>query len=739
MAEQNRNLTHASPSGCRIGIDVGGTFTDFVLVDDDTGATTVFKEPSVPQDPSASVARGLPTLLARAGRRPQDVARIVHGTTIALNAIIQRRGASLGLVVSEGMRGVLEIGRSQMPSAFSYLVPKEDVLVKRRLIRAVSTRILANGDVLCHADDVELDAVADVFRRAGVQAVCVLLLHAWHRPDVEADVAQHLAKRLPGIAVTASAGVWPQQREYERGLIALMNAYVQPMMSAYLQQLAQRVQNLGIVAPIYVTANNGGTLSLATAAQRPIDTVLSGPASGVVAAAHCARTAAAQEIITVDMGGTSADMSIITEGEPETTHRTHIGGMPLIVPVVNISAIGAGGGSIVWVDAHGVLKVGPLSAGADPGPVCYGKGGLEPTVTDCYLVAGFLNPQRFAGGRMRLDAAAAYRALDAIGAKMGLPVDAQRAPRAAEAALRVTTAVMTAEMAKSIAQRGFDLRRFTLLPYGGAGPTQANLIADDVGLSRILIPSWPGTFCALGATMADLKRDYVRSVSVALSQGDAQDEAAAESISVILRALAQEAHQWIVGESAMLQRHDLAVSLDMRYRGQAFDLPVPCAWDGRVLDASAAIEGFHREHKRFYHFRDEQAVVEVTTIRLRITGYVDHGSQRTPHSCRQGPARPSAFGTEGSPEGGRRNPDDRPAPASASIAPAAAQDAQDVHMLYWNGAAHPAKVLARQDLPVGSRLDGPAILAQEDTTVVVLPGWHVQVDGAGNLLIEKSA
>ncbi|MCW5720992.1 MAG: hydantoinase/oxoprolinase family protein [Devosia sp.] len=694
---EHSNIKSAAASGCRIGIDVGGTFTDFVLADTATGLITIFKEPSVPKDPSASVERGLPKLLERAGCRPEDVRLIVHGTTIGLNAVIQRRGSRMGLVVSRGMRGILEIGRSQMPNAFSYLVPKEEALVKRRLILETGARILEDGSIESEASEAELDEIAASFRAAGVEAVGVLLMHAYRRPDVELDLAERLKARLPGVEVAASAAIWPEQREYERGLVTLMNAYVQPIMSSYLDRLDRRVKGLGITAPIYITANNGGTLSLATAAERPIDTLLSGPASGVVAASVSARASDIDQVVTVDMGGTSADMSVIIAGEPEMTNNTHIGDFPIILPVVNVSAIGAGGGSIVWVDDYGVLKIGPASAGADPGPVCYGRGGTEPTVTDCYLVSGFIDPDRFVGGRMRLDIEAARTALDRIGAQIGLSESPDRPARAAEAALRVTTAVMTAEMTKGIAQRGQDLRAFTLLPFGGAGPTQANLIADTAGLSRMIVPARPGTLCALGAIMADVKRDYVRSAFFDLTT----DGTAGPRIAAQVKQLAEEAGSWIKGEGELLTGHVFSVSFDMRYHGQAFDLPVSVAWADADIDVAAAVEDFHRTHERLYHFRDLEASVEITTIRLRVTGHVE-------------PLR------------------------SAAVRPSTAQKTPHTRELYWKDAAHSATVIARDSLAVGDVFQGPTILEQEDTTVVVLPGWHGRVDPAGNLIVEKS-
>lgn len=693
-------LPEILPVGCRIGIDVGGTFTDFVLADAETGRITIYKEPSVPHDPSASVERGLPHLLERAGRKPEDVQLIVHGTTIGLNAIIQRRGARMGLIVSKGMRGVLEIGRSQMPNAYSYLVPKEEPLVRRRLILEADIRILEDGTVEGDVSDDDVSAIADKFRAAGVEAVAVLLVHGYRRPEVERDLADKLRAKIPGLAVTAAATVWPEQREYERGMIALMNAYVQPVMSNYLGRLEQRVKALGVSAPIYITANNGGTLNLATAAERPIDTLLSGPASGVVAAAVSARVSGVGEIVTVDMGGTSADMSVITSGEPETTNRTHIADFPIMLPVVNVSAIGAGGGSIVWVDPHGVLKIGPASAGADPGPVAYGRGGAEPTVTDCFLVSGFIDAERFAGGRMKLDINAARRALDRIGERIGLPEGDERPARAAEAALRVTTAVMVAEMAKGIAQRGLDLRSFTLLPFGGAGPTQANLIAEEAGVKRMIVPSHPGTLCALGAIMADVKRDYVRTRLLDLmNDPEAAATTAAESISE----MARDARDWIEQEGELLTGHDVAVTCDMRYYGQAFDLPVEIQWEGDAIDVAAAVESFHQAHERLYHFRDAEAVVEITTIRLRVTGYM----------APLGLARPE-------------------------VSDGAVTVSGESRRIYWKGAPHEAPVFSREALPAGTRFAGPAIIEQEDTTVVILPSWTGEIDAAGNVVLTKA-
>lgn len=684
-------------SGCRVGIDVGGTFTDFVLADGRTGRLTRYKEPSQPADPSLSVERGLPALIERAGVSADDIDLIVHGTTLGLNAIIQRRGARLGLVVSRGNRGVLEIGRAQLANAFSFALQKEEPLVPRRLVLETSARLTRAGTVHAGADDAELAAMAATFREAQVDAVTVMLLHSYANPEFEQDVARRLGEMLPGIPVTASAAIWPEQREFERCLVALLNSYVQPLMDSYLRLLQERVTGLGIRAPIYITANNGGTLSLQTARERPIDTILSGPASGVVAASIVARPTGHRSYITVDMGGTSADMSVIQNGEPENTTRTHVGELPIIVPVVNVSAIGAGGGSIVWVDDHGVLKVGPQSAGAAPGPVCYGRGGVQPTVTDCYLVAGLIDGEHFLGGRMKLDRAAAVKALETIADRLGITGE-DRAVRAAEATLRVTTAVMATEMAKNIAQRGEEIRQYGLVPFGGAGPTQANLIAEDCNIGTIIVPAAPSTFCALGAILADVKRDYVRSVFINLDGPDAAD-----TLRRTFEALEADAGAWVAMEGAILGESVFDHVVDMRYEGQAYDLRVTLDEALRAsLDMDTLKELFHREHERVYNFRDHDTGIEITTTRVRVVGKVpDIGLPKNA------------------------------APAAATTPPP--------RRFYWDGAYREAKVHMRNQLGEGAVIEGPAIVEQEDTTILVLGGWRGLVDDVGNLIIRKEA
>ncbi|MFC4009323.1 hydantoinase/oxoprolinase family protein [Nonomuraea purpurea] len=775
----------------RIGIDVGGTFTDLVAVLPERDLVVHHKEPSTPADPSRAVADGLAAVLARAELRPEDVAGITHGTTIGLNAIIQRRGARIALVVTQGYRDLLEIGRSRMPSSFDLYAGKEEPLVPRNLIVEIPARLGPRGEPAAVPDAAELDRVAERLRATRADAAAVVVLHGYTDPDFEEGVAASLRERLPGLPVTASATVWPEVREYERALVACMNAYIQPLMRDYFTRLERRVRGLEVAAPIFISASNGGSMSLRSAAERPIETVLSGPAAGVAAAARLARhlgdvksagnvegVGGTGGIVTFDMGGTSSDIAVTVGGSPELATHTTVGGLPLIVPVVAVNAIGAGGGSVVWVDGQGVLKVGPGSAGADPGPVAYGRGGDRPTVTDCYLVTGLIDPATFLGGRMPLDADAAAKALNgllpggdgqsapdtavagtastaAAAGALRVTTAAGTAATAAAGALRVATAGMATELQKIMAQRGLDPRGFTLVPFGGAGPTHAAMLAEEVGISHIVVPPTAATFCALGAAGADLRRDFARSLRRTL------DPDSAERLTGVLAELSAQAHDWLAeqGDSltgqprdpltgprnpqteqphnpltrphdpqteqprnpltrphdsqtgqprdALVEQHGdgpvarLSAAADMRYSGQAYELRVPL--DPSGLDVESIAEAFHAEHERLYGFRDQHAPIELGTARLGVVGPVA-----------ELPPVPVPRGTGAPLHSGRRP-------------------------VLLAGAWHDAAVHQRPSLGVGDAFDGPAIVEQDDTTVVVPPGWSGDVDGAGNLHLRRKA
>ncbi|MFJ2214054.1 hydantoinase/oxoprolinase family protein [Streptomyces sp. NPDC101062] len=691
--------TAAAPGPrARVGIDVGGTFTDFVLaVPGERSAPLHHKEPSTPGDPARAVADGLAAVLDRAGLRPTDLAAVTHGTTIGLNAIIQRRGARIALVVTEGYRDILEIGRSRMPSSFDLHAAKEEPLVPRDRIVEIPARLGPDGRPVRVPDDRELARVAEELRATDAEAAAVLVLHGHTDPAFEAEVTRRLAALVPELPLTSSAAIWPEVREFERALVTCLNVYIQPLMRRYFDRLEALLDGLGVTAPVYIAASNGGSLSLRSAAERPIETVLSGPAAGVTAATRLGRAAGISRLVTFDMGGTSSDIAVAVDGEPEFATHTTIGGLPLILPVVAVNAIGAGGGSVVRADTYGALKVGPSSAGADPGPVAYGRGGTRPTVTDCYLHTGVIDPATFLGGRMTLDAPAAARALGLVGDELGFATDdpGAAADRAADGALRVATAGMAVELQKTLAGRGLDPAEFTLVPFGGAGPTHAAVLAEEVGIREIVVPHAAATFCALGAVGADLRRDFARSLRRDL------DDTTVAALRDILAGLEERARTWLAEQGPETAPPVLTVAADMSYTGQAYELRVELSGEPTL---TALTEAFHQEHERLYGFRDATAAVRLGTARLAI-------SAAGPDLATV-PAEATADGPPPAPVGHR------------TVLLAGDRVTADVHR--------------RDALRTGHTLAGPAVIEQDDTTVLVPPGWSATVDPLGNLRLRHS-
>ena len=684
-------------NGYRIGVDVGGTFTDFVLAGgartNGPGGRLVFhKEASTSHEPARGVAEGLATLLHKADVAPASIELVVHGTTLALNAILQRKGARVALVISRGFGDTMVLGRGGLPNSYNYKHPKQEPLVPSDMVFEVAARVGADGRVLARPSEEEVRELAAALEIARAESIVVVVVNAYAHPLLEAELAQALAEHLPDIPVTASAALWPEIREYERATVCVLNGFVHPMMDRYYADLAVRLADLGVAAPVHIATSNGGTVSIATARRRPVDTLLSGPASGVVAASRISRIAGEPRIISLDMGGTSSDLAVTRDGTPEYTTETRIGHLPLVVPVVNVRAIGAGGGSIVWIDDQGVLKVGPESAGAEPGPVCYGRGGARPTITDCYVVCGLLDPAHFLGGRMPLDGAAAEGALSDIAGGLRL-TGPEAAVRAADAALSVATAHMATEISKNMAENGFDARDFALVPFGGAGPTHAMLLAADAGISRVVVPLAPGTFCAFGAITADLRRDFVRSHRLTLGL----DPAAVESLRSIVRELQDEAARWVESEGEVVRSAIFEVSADMQYPRTAFELntSIPAGtWRDGLAEDIAGL--FHDRHERLYGFRDAASPVDITTVRLRAVA-------------------PS------------------PRIDFPELARARAAQAFGERRVFVKGTWHDAALFRREDLRAGARLAGPAVIEQEDSTVWLAPGWQATVDSVGSL------
>lgn len=686
----------------RVGIDVGGTFTDFVLTDQASQRLVYHKQPSVPKDPSEAVIAGLRVLIEREQIDPADISLVVHGTTLALNTTIQRQGARAALVVSQGNRDVLEIARCRMPNSYDFRAGKEEPLVPRARVFELPARLNAKGDVISRPNAEDLDRAATQIRAADVGAVAVVLINAPMNPEFERDIVTALQERLDSVDVTASTTIWSEIREYERGIAATLNATIQPLMSDYLARLQSKLSDDGITAPIYVTASNGGTLSIATARARPIETMLSGPAAGVAAATHIASDVAVEGekplgVLSFDMGGTSSDIAISMGGEPGYTNLTHVGDLPLMMPVVAVSAIGAGGGSIVWTDAQGVLKVGPDSAGADPGPISYGRGGISPTVTDCYLTLGIIDPDRFLGGKQKLDRASAEAALSEVADRLGI-TGKDHAARAAEASLLVASTSMASEMLKSLAQKGVDAGELALMPFGGAGPTHAFLLAEEVGVKSLIVPPAAGTFCALGALTADVKRDFVRSFRRPFADVSGDDD-----VWDAFATLEEEAMEFIIGEGDILDHHYLQHSAEIRYVGQGFDLSVTVPREVALARDSAAVaEFFHIEHEKTYGFRDTESGLEITTLRVRAVGEVP---ELVMPSLEHGDGVP--------PSSGRRS-------------------------VFIDGAWADVPIYQRDALWAGHQIDGPFLIDQPDTTVFALPGWSAVADEKANLIAMRT-
>jgi N-methylhydantoinase A len=668
----------------RVGVDVGGTFTDFVVFDDASGQSRGFKVSSMPDEPAEAVLTGFRRLAAE-GAHTDDVSLFVHGTTIALNALLQRRGARVGLLITRGFRDVLQLRRLRLAGAPSFFVEQRPPLVPRRDIREVGARILADGREVRPLDPAEAVAAAEELVEAGCEALAICFLHAYRDNSHERAAAAAIRERLPHVHVTLSSEIWPQQREYERTQVAVINAHVAPVMERYFDRLVSSLADVGVRAPVFSTKSSGGIMSAARAAERPVETLLSGPASGVVAAAALGRAAGYDQLIPFDMGGTSADIGLVEGGAVRTSTENAVGDFPVIMPAVDVASIGAGGGSIAWVDASRVLKVGPRSAGADPGPACYGRGTQEPTITDAYVTLGMLDPARFLGGEVALDAEAARHACARIGAPLGLG-----AAEAAEAIIRVATSNMFASLLPLMAQRGANPRDFTLLAYGGAGPTHAFYLAQEVGFRRVVVPAAPGTFCALGCLVADIRADFVRTVYAPL------DELSDERLTAPFAALRAEADRWLREERVGVGTA-IGYAADMRYRGQSYEiavaLPEP---DGAFR--SRVVERFTQTYERIYGYSDAAAPVELVNARAHVIGVT--------------PKPPLATSTDG---GARASPQAR-------------------RRIRFAGGEHDAAVYERAALSPGTTLAGPAVVLQYDTTTFVPPGYRLEADGMGNLV-----
>jgi N-methylhydantoinase A len=654
----------------RLGVDVGGTFTDLVALVE--GGLVTAKVPTTPRNQARGVVAALELVQPAVGA----VASLAHGSTVATNALLERRGARTALVTTEGFRDVIEIGRQNRPALYDLTRARPPALVPRELRFTVRERMGRDG-VLIPLDEESLRAAVDACRDAEVEAVAVCLLFGFLHPEHERKVGEALREALPDVQLSLSSEVLPEFREYERCSTTVVNSYLTPRLAAYLERLADEVEALGLPSPL-VMQSSGGAAEIETAAARAASCLLSGPAGGVVGAAWVAGLSGFQDLLTFDMGGTSTDVASVLGGTVQTTTESVVAGVPVKLPMVDVHTVSAGGGSIAWVDAGGALRVGPGSAGADPGPAAYGRGGKEPTVTDANLYLGYLPDGVELGGEVRLDRDQAEAALGRVGARVGLDSE-----ETARGIIRVADAEMIRALRVISIERGLDPRELTLVAFGGAGGLHACALAEELGIGRILVPRAAGVLSALGLAISDVRRDQVSPLLAELGAADRADIGA--------RFAGLESN--VRGQLADDARLSLARLADLRYQGQSFELTVE-ADDLEELSAR-----FHAEHERRYGYRMEDEVVELVNLRLVATVPRDK-----PDLSEAAPRR------GGSPSRRRARLDDG-----------------------WRE----VDVYQRAALGVGSELQGPAVVELAESTLLVRPGWRASVDEIGTLTLER--
>lgn len=675
----------------RIGIDVGGTFTDFVMLDTQNGAVSYYKRSSTPHDPSEAIALGLDEFLRNEGVEASQIGFLGHGTTVATNMIIERRGVATGLLTTKGFRDVLAIGRQARPGLYDYRVRKPEPLVPRHARIEVAERLRADGEVLAPLDEAEIAEKARDLMQAGVESIAVCFLHSYRNPAHERAARRTIEALFPGVYVSISSQVLPEFREYERTSTTVLNAYVGPKMRDYTRELRARLKGLEVPVEPMTIHSNGGLLSLQTVEELPVLTCLSGPAAGVVGAAALGQVSGIANLITFDVGGTSTDVSLIADGRPSYTSKREITQFPLKMPMIDIHVIGAGGGSIAWIDDAGALKVGPRSAGAFPGPVAYGRGGTEPTLTDAQIVLQRLNPVAILNGRMPVDREAARAVIKAkIADPLGMSVE-----DAAFGILTIAIANMSRAIRSISIEHGHNLAEFTLASFGGAGPLHSSDAARECGIAQVLVPQEPGTMCARGILLSDISRDFVR------TEMTLADEAGWQRLRKLFDAMIGEGDAWLARENVTLPMRRFDCVVEARYKGQNHEIRIPMPLEGEG-DLETLLATFQAAYRAEYGNTIPSRPVEVVNCRVRASGAVPKADL-------------SAFRQSGSLD-------------------EALLTTREIYFGPDEG-WHQARIYARAKLPVGEPVCGPAVVEEMSSTTVILPSQSFRVDAIGNLLI----
>jgi len=678
-----------------VGVDVGGTFTDFFATEYRSGLIKYFKRPSTPDNPEQAIAYGLREMCDKLAINPHEIGRLSHGTTVATNSLIQRRGGKVALITTEGFRDLLEIGRQTRPHMYSLQEDQPDPLVPRARRFEAKERVNSAGKVIKQLDEVELEKVFDAIESSSAESVAVCCLFSFLNKKTEIRIGKLLKQRFPMMNISLSSRVRPEFREYERCSTTVLNAYLQPVMGNYMTNLEKELENYIPSTPIKIYQSSGGLMSIGTSKEFPIRTALSGPAAGVVGAVYSAKASKRPNVVTLDMGGTSADVALIRDFDAGIRSDRDVAGFPVRLPMVDIHTVGAGGGSIAWLDRDGLMKVGPSSAGANPGPACYGLGGVSPTVTDANLVLGRLSGGGLIGGAMELDIDSARSAIKNLADQINFTVE-----RTAHGILGIVVANMVRAVRTISVERGHDPRNYSLMPFGGAGPLHGSEVARAMDMKEIVIPVAPGILCAQGLITSDLKEDFVQSGRFVLDQNWPS------SIKKIMALLGQEANDWFIIEKIPPANQQFIVTLDARYVGQNFELQVEFKADDqlstpKLMQTEGVIKQFNKVHEQFYGFNNQEEQIEIVNVKLTAKGQLDlletyqhqEATQNTPD-----------------PIGSR---------------------------MVWFDNSKPIKtpIYDRAALTPEARISGPAIIEQFDSTTVLFPRDELIIDKASNLII----
>jgi N-methylhydantoinase A len=678
----------------RLTVDTGGTFSDFVYWNEDSNAIAIAKLPSTPEDPSRAILAGVQVLLDQ-GVAPADIGYFCHGTTVGTNALLEGKGVKTGLLVTKGFRGIYEVAEQCRPhgsAIFDIFYDRPPLLVPASLTGEVTERVSATGEILLALDEDALRATVRGLRAEGLEAIAVCLLFSFLAPEHEERARSLIAEEIPDCAVSLSSDIVPQIREYYRLSTTVINAYLEPILARYIGNLEQRLSGAGLsTRQKYIMQSNGGMATFAASAKKAVATVLSGPAGGITASVQTCRTTGLSNLITFDMGGTSCDVALIKDGQAAVQNRGKIEGRDISLPMIDINTVSAGGGTLARVDRFGQLEVGPQSAGAVPGPACYGRGGTEPTITDCNVVLGYLGEDNFLGGKMKLDAAAAHRAIETrIADKLKLSV-----AEAAEGIVRIINVKMQEAIKAISTMRGHDLRDFHLLAFGGAGPLHACAIASELGMAGVVVPLYPGVFSAMGLLMSDVKHDYIRSKMAGLAQVTAGE------IAAVFAELENHAMRDLRDEGFAPGAIGIERALDLRYAGQGYEISIACesVFDG---DGIARLRArFDDTHKQMFGHTAPDEPVEIVSYRLRGVGRVP----------------PIAL------------------PQHKSEGRALKDALRETRKARFAGVTMDCPVYQRERLDVGVAFSGPAIVDQLDATTVIPPGAKARVDEYKNILI----